>query len=187
MRIGIDVDDTLCPTVDNFLIDFNKKFNKEIKNEDVIDYHFKNFEDIEHDLFYKEIMEHIENKSKDYLPYDDAMENLIKLKRNHELFIVTARFSHIENHTHEWLDRVFGKDFFNEIHFTFKHEKRCKGFVCNKCNIDILIDDAPHHCLNTANEGVKVLMFDRPWNRKIKHDNIIRVHSWAEVVDIIDN
>lgn len=47
-------------------------------------------------------------------------------------------------------------------------------------DIDILLDDAPHHIEKAHAAGIKVYVRDRPWNRHI--DIGTRVGSWSEFV-----
>ena len=45
----------------------------------------------------------------------------------------------------------------------------------------VILEDHPVYIMPFANAGIKCYLFDKPFNRHIKHDNIIRVHGWDEI------
>lgn len=78
----------------------------------------------------------------------------------------------------------YNMDYFKSIQFcSEKFSPRDKLIACSKLNIDVMIDDKPEVVLELARNGIKVLMFDAPYNKNIEHENIIRVKSWLEVYD----
>jgi len=44
-------------------------------------------------------------------------------------------------------------------------------------------DDLISHSL--AEAGVRVLLFDHPWNREVEHPRVTRVNGWSEVPDLL--
>ena len=83
-----------------------------------------------------------------------------------------------------WLNR-------NNINFNsfqFCDEVRSpedKLLACKKLNVDAMIEDKKDVALNLANNGVKVILIDAPYNRDLCHENIIRAHNWDEVKKIL--
>ena len=41
-----------------------------------------------------------------------------------------------------------------------------------------MLEDSGETTIDCANVGIKVILFDKPWNKKFKHENIIRVEGW---------
>lgn len=56
-----------------------------------------------------------------------------------------------------------------------------KLLACNKLNVDVMIEDKPDIALHLAKNGIKVLLFDAPYNKQVVHENIIRVNNWNEI------
>ena len=68
--------------------------------------------------------------------------------------------------------------------YNFCDEKRScrdKLLACNKLNVDVMVEDKPDIALHLAQNGIKVLLFDAPYNKNLIHENIVRVHTWDEV------
>jgi uncharacterized HAD superfamily protein len=185
MNIGIDIDEVLCYTNDHFLEEFNLKHNTNFKKKQLLDYYYNHLVGFESKYVINEIVNHLINNSEEYDIIEDSKEVLTKLKQDNKLFIITARkeILFLEKTTN-WLKRHFGENFFEEIIFSTKNheEKYCKSDICTKYNIDIMIEDAPHHALKCADKNIKVFLMNRPWNKSLKeHDNITRVNSWREI------
>jgi uncharacterized HAD superfamily protein len=54
--------------------------------------------------------------------------------------------------------------------------------------VDVFIEDSPHHTKALLKEGTRVVVFDRPWNRKLMigiWTNITRAMDWPQVVDSV--
>ena len=91
--------------------------------------------------------------------------------------------------TEEWVNKNFPTIPF-EIYYTaeFKEKdtKVTKGTVCNKLDIDILIEDNLVYATESISPNRKVFLFDRPWNQADKLPaGITRVHSWKEICELI--
>lgn len=48
-----------------------------------------------------------------------------------------------------------------------------------------MIEDKGDTALYLAENGIRVLLFDAPYNQDISHKNIVRVFSWNEIFDIL--
>ena len=51
---------------------------------------------------------------------------------------------------------------------------------CLKHGIDIMMEDNPDTAMTLAGNGIKVLLFDAPYNRKAVSEKLIRVKNWDE-------
>ena len=61
-------------------------------------------------------------------------------------------------------------------------DKKSKAQVCKSLGVDVFIEDALEHALPLANNGIPVLLFDRPWNRGQEPANTTRVFSWSGIL-----
>lgn len=179
MRIGIDIDNTICST-DELL---DKKIDDYIKEKGMSQKEF--FSDIKYmsDFYEEKLLEVVfEDQVK-----DGFLDVLNKLKINNEIIIVTARneklsksFQNMRKATLEWLKK-------NNIYYDKYYDdayKEGKVRVCKKEGIDIIIDDDINNYLAFKDSGIKTLLFDD----KGKYLDIVdRVGSWREVEEVLFN
>lgn len=57
---------------------------------------------------------------------------------------------------------------------------RDKLLACHKLSVDVMVEDKPDVADYLAEHGIKVLLFDAPYNQELMHKNIIRVKNWDE-------
>lgn len=179
MKIGIDIDNTICST-DELL---EKKIDDYIKEKGMSQKEF--FSDIKYmsDFYEEKLLEVVfEDQVK-----DGFLNVLNKLKINNEIIIVTARneklsrsFQNMRKATLEWLEK-------NNIYYDKYYDdayKEGKVRVCKKEGIDIIIDDDINNYLAFKDSGIKTLLFDD----KGKYLDIVdRVGSWREVEEVLFN
>ncbi|CCY78833.1 yqfW [Mycoplasma sp. CAG:877] len=179
MKIGIDIDNTICST-DELL---DKKIDDYIKEKGMSQKEF--FSDIKYmsDFYEEKLLEVVfEDQVK-----DGFLDVLNKLKINNEIIIVTARneklsrsFQNMRKATLEWLEK-------NNIYYDKYYDdayKEGKVKVCKDEAIDIIIDDDINNYLAFKDSGIKTLLFDD----KGKYLDIVdRVGSWREVEEVLFN
>lgn len=126
----------------------------------------------------------------EYEPREDASSIIQELNQEgHELHKITARkFVTLRNILGKYSRNMFEtwtkKNNMNFKSYQYCSEKcspRDKWIACHKLSVDVMIDDKPDVALYLANHGVKVLLFDAPYNQDVKHKNITRVSNWVEV------
>lgn len=66
-----------------------------------------------------------------------------------------------------------------------KESPRDKFMGCSKLKVDVMIEDKPDVALYLAENGVKVLLMDAPYNKDLQHKNITRVYDWLEIEKIL--
>lgn len=115
--------------------------------------------------------------------------------QGNSLYVITARkFSTMKNPLgglsrnmfRKWTEKngfLFGDIFF----CSEKNTPSRKLEYCRRISADIMIDDKPDIALYLAENGVKVLLFDAPYNKQVKHENITRVHSWDEIYSFVNS
>lgn len=177
MKIGIDIDNTICSTDE--VIDI--KIKEYIKEHGMSQEEF--FGDSSNmDKFYKEKI--LEVIAEDPVK-DDFLRVLNKLKVNNEIIIVTARnetfvktSQSMRKATMDWLakNNIYYDKYFDDAYIEGKVK------VCKDEAIDIIIDDDINNYFAFKEHGVNTLLFDD----KCKYLDIVdRVGSWEEVLDIL--
>lgn len=179
MKIGIDIDNTICSTDE--VIDI--KIKEYIKEHGMSQEEF--FGDSSNmDKFYKEKI--LEVIAEDPVK-DDFLRVLNKLKVNNEIIIVTARnekivkiYQSMRQATKDWLakNNIYYDKYFDDAYIEGKVK------VCKDEAIDIIIDDDINNYIAFKENGIKTLLFDD----KGKYLDVVdRVGSWKEVEEILFN
>jgi uncharacterized HAD superfamily protein len=188
MKIGVDLDDVLCDFVPAMFRFHNKTYGTHLTR--------KAFSEDIHALF-EVIADNTEDaikkveafyRSDEFMklkPIEGARENLLKIKSaGHKPVVITARPSHLKDHTEKWLGEHF-KDIFEEIHFADKavHDRGwSKSEMCKRLEIHTHIDDFLMFAEDCAKHGINVFLLDKPWNQMEKlEEKIRRVFSWDEI------
>lgn len=178
MRIGIDLDGTICNTAEivNQLAEEYAK-NKEIDSSLV-------FNDREvRDNFFSL---YINNIFTNVLIKDNVSEVLNRLKnKGHEIYVITARSNNFTSKyidvlepTNNWLNKhniVVDKIIINSYGPT-------KASACLENNIELMIDDDLYNCQVIREVGINCLLFDD----KNVYNESNRVTSWIEVENYIE-
>ena len=184
MKIGIDIDNTLVQMQAGFF-DFYHKKNKTcipwIKGK----YYLTDFLPILKDEENKMWDEYHDSEDFDnILLMPDAIEVINILKKKHELIFITDRPVGWKEKTLKFIKRKFPDDNFKIV---FSKGTASKDKICKDLGISFMIDDHPIKTVNYAESGVRVLLFDRHWNKKVEHENIIRVKNWQEIKEVVEN
>jgi uncharacterized protein len=189
--IAIDIDEVLGTFADGFTEYHNEKYGTEVNVSDIEDYHGFNVNfGIEQKEIGKRVMDFWqETESKTIFPIEGAKEALKKLKEEGNiLHVITARPETAKELTNKWLDEHF-PDLFESITFTshFSSDNpKTKGEVCVEIGAEILIEDCHSYALSAAERGIKVFLFDYPWNLKQEIPvGVTRVKNWDEVLEKI--
>lgn len=122
-------------------------------------------------------------------PAKGAIEGIKKLiELGFSPHFVTARPQTIEKETKTWLKKHFKTQDF-PIHFTHPasgQRKKQKSEICKSIGAKILIDDHIENALDCAEGGITVYLMDAPWNQTGSlPENVIRVKSWREIINLI--
>ena len=179
MRIGIDIDDTICRTTE--LVD---KKMKEYANENNMDILDVMNNELERENFYYKCLPVI---------YRDAeikrnVAKVIRRLRNkgNEIYLITGRSRkqipsefNIWNITDEWLKK-------NDIEvdgiFSAAYGEN-KAIVCKREKIDLMVDDDPYNYKMITGNGGHCLLFDDREKYDLHKDYVT---SWLEVEEYID-
>ena len=180
--IAFDFDDVICDISRAFL-DFNKaKYKQSLPYEKATEYYLYkvlNLKPAEESRRWTEFF-----KSPKFCypsPEKNIAKNLKLLKKKYRLVLLTARSKGWQHQVHKWLDRylpgIFDKLVFSQ---NLKRKDKRKGSICRQRKFDILIEDRVEEIESCAKCGVKVIVFDRPWNREVSK-SIPRIKSLKEL------
>lgn len=189
MKIGIDLDGVVFDSEvqyriyeelyeENYL-HINKKIdNKAIRILDRFSWNeeeFKTFLELYHEKVTKEA---------NFMPGAIEVLNLLK-KEGHTLIIITARGGINKSLIPLTEKRLAekGLDIFDKYYWGTEN----KFEICNKENIDIMIDDNIEKCSAIANTGRKVIYFQDISSYDACHDNITTLYNWGEIYRYIKN
>lgn len=193
MNIGIDIDEVLAKFIDTWHDFLNEEYSVKYKFDDIYSYSIPEVYDFSKEDAVKRIFDFYNSKNFSTIePYENSKEVLSELKGDHKLIIVTSRPTEIEKQTINWLDKHY-KDLFDDIILTsgFSRKGFCqtgnnKADICHEYDIDLFIEDAPAYCTGIAEEGIQVLMMDKPWNQDVKTGKKLkRIDNWNNVKEYI--
>lgn len=173
MKIGIDIDDTICRTTE-IVHDRLEKYSKKVKLNPL---DIMNDEDLKQDFFneyLEDIYQNVEIKH-------DVAKVLNRIKnRGNELYIITSRNTkNSKEITKKWLEKNNIK--VNEIIIDVYGDTKAK--VCKQKKIDLMIEDNPYNYKAITAMGIKCLLFDDREKYDLKNDYIT---NWIDIERYIE-
>ena len=183
MRIGIDIDDTICDTweyVIPYLSEYFKVDIDTLKNTQDSYYKACNVTFDEYCMFAKK---YYPNFIMEYQLKPNVKEIIEKLKHDgHEIIFITARstkgFADPYKSSLEYLNKK--NIYFDKLFVGIKD----KSEICKKEKIDLFIDDNVDNCTAISNKNIKVLLFSASFNKSCK--KFTRVDNWKQIYEIIE-
>lgn len=178
LRIAIDFDSTLFPTMEKVIEIYNKRHDACIDISKITEYNL-------HDNFPADIADElielfVEKEVYDGLqPYKGAVRAIKTLiEQGHEIYIATST----DLRNMEWKEELLQK------HLPFIPKKNLIR-IHNKSllNVDVMIEDKLDNLKGTFADRV---CFNQPWNIDDDADyvySISRIHHWGEIINIINN
>jgi uncharacterized HAD superfamily protein len=122
-------------------------------------------------------------------PKEQAREIIEQLQKQHQIMLITSRnyqYPGVEDVTREWLKEYgipYDKLILNPSSNMHYFDKLA---VCMQNGVNLMIED--HHDLaQELSEFMPVILFDYPYNKHVKSENIFRVGNWREAYQWIDN
>lgn len=179
MRIGIDLDDTICRTSEIVHQKVAEYASKEGLNSlDVI-----NDEELRKtffDIYLEDIYTNVEIKR-------NVQKVLKRLKsKNNEIYIITARSDRLLQSkktvleiTKEWLNR---NDIEVDKIITDVYGEK-KAIACKKYKIDLMIEDNPYNYHKITDASIKCLLFDDRARYELKNDYVT---NWLDIEKYIE-
>lgn len=183
MKIGVDIDNVLAKLQEGFCEYYKRKYGKELRMEDCEGYWLSKILLIPPEQEYPLWKEyHDSDLFGDMEIMDGAKEVIDSLKNKHEFIFITARNLGWKQKTLEFMKKFFPEDNFQIIFSGDVYgEGKRKGEICKELGISLIIEDHHEKSLEYANGGMDVILFERPWNKKVVHEKITRASNWKEI------
>ena len=172
MKIGVDLDDTICRTTEIVHDRVEKYANMmhlnslDIMNDDMLKDSFYN-------IYLEDIYANAEIKR--------DVGGVLKRLRNkgNEIYIISGRKDEYLSITEEWL-----KEHEIEVDGVITSSyAESKARACRNKGIDLLIDDNPYNYKIVTSQGIKCLLFDDREKYDLKRDYVT---SWKDVEKYIE-
>jgi 5'(3')-deoxyribonucleotidase len=177
LKIAIDFDSTLFPTMEKVLEFYNKRHGTSLELSQITTYNLS--ESLEAEVADELIELFVEKDVYTCLqPYKGAAKALKTLaEQGHEIYVATDT----DARNLEWKEKLL------QEYFPFIPKKNLLR-IGNKAllNVDILIEDKMDNLTQIFAERV---CFDQPWNQSASKDiayNIYRIHHWGEINNVIN-
>ena len=190
MKIAIDFDEVIASSFEAMLKFYHKKFGKLHKKEEFTDWNWESVWGVSREEGIKIDLEfHETHDPMDIKPVEHALDSLRHLVIDNELFIITNRPIKFRSKVDIWVKHHFGDLDIEIINSGDYHKGQAatKLEICKEKGISLIVEDAPYSAMPLAEGGIKVILLDYPWNRHIKHQNIIRVKNWLEALEQIEH
>jgi uncharacterized HAD superfamily protein len=118
----------------------------------------------------------------------------------HELYFITARAERRRMITETWLREKGLLDYAKAVHLKpvgeFRPDQprgrydpegsaRYKTRLAQELGLDAFCEDDDLISRALADAGIRVFLFDHPWNREVAHSLVTRVTGWSQVADLL--
>ena len=167
MIIAIDMDETICNFLEYLCIQYNYKYNKDLKPERIDKWSLLSFIGLEGIEIYKQ-----SGFFKNLIPFEYALSTIYRLNQKHTILICSDPPNPISaSDKMEWIEEYMPFLKHNQIVLTAAKEH---------IRADLLFDDSPIYMERFP--GIKVCMA-RPYNVGCGD---YRVESWREFEELIN-
>ena len=203
MRIGVDLDDVVAECAIPYLRKFAEEFRLQLPDEeigwqtldklDVPDAEKARFRVRTYDGPFFGSLE----------PYEDCPIVLERMAdAGHDLYFITARAEKRRVVTETWLREKGLIDYAKAVHLRPPSDleddrvprgrydptasARYKVRLAQELGLERFCEDDRAISRSLAEAGIKVWLFDHPWNRDVEHPNVERVSGWTEIAEKLD-
>jgi len=187
MKIGIDIDEIVTEFVKGYLKVYNKKYGRDARYDEIFSYNLWESLNITKEEVIKLAEEFYDSQHFQEIELvEGAIESINKLGKENGIFFITSRPSYIQGKTQEFVTKhfsqiknnlLFSGDFWGGL------GSRTKAQICSELKLDFMIEDNKIYSREIAELGIKVFLMDKPWNKKVQHENITRVKNWEEIMN----
>lgn len=195
MKLGFDIDGIVADMAQSLIDHANEKYNLNHTTEIFVYHNIFKDEYTDDDALNEEIAQsivdnviHDEDAIYEVKPYKEAVEAVLKLKRQHSIHFITSRRKDEKRITIEWLRKCNIP--FDSVHCTGSATalgESNKGMLGRSLNLDFYIDDQSKHleAMYKFKERwhKKLALYTRSWNIEEFVDNskFVRVNNWKEI------
>lgn len=173
LTILCDIDGVVNNLVECVLDNYNRKYDDNLRIEDITDYDMNKFTKPQCKNVFKEFC--TENLIMRMAIPNNCGEIVRRLMKEHNFYFLTSTYPENITYKNEWLKSVFPE--YNETMLIVTQDKSI-------VHGDILIDD----CLDNMNYSAKLnILYDKPWNRSDNSGNFVRVLDWKGIEETINS
>lgn len=204
MKIGVDLDDVIAVCAVPYLRRFAAEYKVELPDEHEIGWHLlRQMDDKvpsrERDRFRMRLYDGTFFSDLDI--YEDCPSVLEQLvQKGHEIYFITARNEARRMVTETWLREKRILDYAKAVHlkphgefnpdyprgrYDPQSSAAYKVRLAQELRLDLFCEDDVVISQALAEAGVRVMLFDHPWNREVSHERITRVSGWSEVASLL--
>jgi uncharacterized protein len=198
VRIGIDLDDVVAECAVPYLRAFAERFRLELPDEDLGWQTLSRIQEVSGEdkdrfriaLYDGKFFSELE-------PYEECPAVVERMAQaGHELFFITARAERRRVVTETWLREQGLIQHARAVHlkphgdfdptvppgrYDATSSANYKVRLATELELDAFCEDDVLIARSLAQAGIKVWLFDHPWNRELRHENITRVATWSEL------
>ena len=121
---------------------------------------------------------HLNQHSEKYLPYPEARDFLINLKKNgYHITIASHRSPDYRRQTERWLEKH--ELVYDELHLSFHKTQLFTE------STEVVVDDSPHVLEKAVNKGVMATGLLFPWNREFAGNGFRLFENLNEILEHI--
>jgi uncharacterized HAD superfamily protein len=186
LKMGLDCDEVLFEFFRGYLDFLKDKHGKFCRYENTFDYRiWVSFPEITQEEVFRWMGEYfISPEIESISPVKEAVEGIERLAQNYELHVITSRPDWTKDITQAMLERHFSRRF-EAVHYAkgrdFKEASKSKAEIVKELGLIGYVEDCFEYAADCMNEGTRVLLFDKPWNRNFVLPNSMpRVYSWQQ-------
>ncbi|OPX88080.1 MAG: 5' nucleotidase, deoxy (Pyrimidine), cytosolic type C protein (NT5C) [Pelotomaculum sp. PtaB.Bin104] len=176
MKVGVDIDGVLADSLPLWVHELNRYFNKNIQFEEVSLLNIiQSYEVTPGELktFLKQRGRYLMSAPS---PLKGAAYYLSKLKKYHDIFIITARKKKFEEETRSWLQQ--NGILYDDLILLGSYDKK---ETCVENGLGVMVEDTLEIGLEVSAAGIPVILMDAPYNQGNLPELIYRRHSWSEI------
>ena len=195
--VGVDADGVLTNLIEHNIREGKKVFKKEVLNPNEYDLEkIFDLSDYSKLVKYAKAFQIYENYCKNEKSREGVAEVINELTNDGFKFnqITARKFAAEKN--------ILGKRYRNLLiewnkkhNINFDNYKFCSEYnvankkliACSSLDVEIMIEDNASVALELANNQIKVLLVNAPYNQGVEHENIIRVNSWYDIKNELIN
>ncbi len=189
-KIAVDKDDVLIDFNSQLCQFHNQTYGTALSIEDFITFDFSRVWGCSEDEAFSRVMSFYQSTHYGQIKrVDGAMSALERMKRDHDLLVLTARPEEVKQETIMSVTKYF-PGIFSDVHFAHAFgsgQRRTKAEVCLELGVELLIDDSLGNVRGCRAAGIETYLYRRPWNMsltddELRNEGILPVRSWSEIL-----
>jgi uncharacterized protein len=201
MKIGVDLDDVVAECAIPYLRKFAEEFRVQLPDEEIGWQTLDKLDVPEAEKARFRVETYDGPFFGSLEPYADCPVVLERAANaGHELYFITARAEKRRVVTETWLREKGLLDYAKAVHLRPLGEleddivrrggrydptksARYKVRLAQELGLERFCEDDRMISRSLAEAGVRVFLFDHPWNRDVEHPNVERVSGWTDVAE----